>query len=159
LSVGQPRTERAFLVARPLHAFVERKALPGTGISIAAFWSGLADLAHDFGERNRQLLDVRDGLPGAHRRLSRRPYRPAAEGAKKCAADKEAAMTEADQFRQYAEEATHGSSKATSENERQTLIDLACTWAQASLMSDRVFGSNFISSPRDVGEATPLTRP
>ena len=62
MSVGQPRTERAFLVARPLHAFVERKALPGTGISIAAFWSGLADLAHDFGERNRQLLDVRDGL-------------------------------------------------------------------------------------------------
>ena len=49
-------------VARPLHAFVEREALPGTGISAAAFWSGLADLVHDFGERNRQLLDVRDGL-------------------------------------------------------------------------------------------------
>ena len=49
-------------VAQPLHAFVEREALPGTGISAAAFWSGLADLVHDFGERNRQLLDVRDGL-------------------------------------------------------------------------------------------------
>ena len=49
-------------VAKPLHAFVEREALPGTGISVAAFWSGLADLVHDFGERNRQLLDVRDGL-------------------------------------------------------------------------------------------------
>ena len=49
-------------VAQPLHAFVEREALPGTGISAAAFWSGLADLIHDFGERNRQLLDVRDGL-------------------------------------------------------------------------------------------------
>jgi malate synthase len=49
-------------VAQPLHAFVEREALPGTGISVAAFWSGLADLVHDFGERNRQLLDVRDGL-------------------------------------------------------------------------------------------------
>jgi malate synthase len=49
-------------VAQPLHAFVEREALPVTGISAAAFWSGLADLVHDFGERNRQLLDVRDGL-------------------------------------------------------------------------------------------------
>jgi malate synthase len=49
-------------VAQPLRAFVEREALPGTGISAAAFWSGLADLVHDFGERNRQLLDVRDGL-------------------------------------------------------------------------------------------------
>jgi hypothetical protein len=77
------------------------------------------------------------------------------EGAKKCAADQEAVMTEANQFRQYAEEAMHGSSKATSENEKLILTDLAYTWAQAALMSDRVFGSNFISSPRDVGEATP----
>jgi malate synthase len=49
-------------VAKPLHAFVEREALPGTGIPAAAFWSGLADLVHDFGERNRQLLEVRNGL-------------------------------------------------------------------------------------------------
>jgi malate synthase len=49
-------------VAQPLHAFVEREALPGTGVSAAVFWSGLADLVHDFGERNRQLLEVRDGL-------------------------------------------------------------------------------------------------
>jgi len=49
-------------VAQVLHAFVECEALPGTGISAAAFWSGLADLVHDFGERNRQLLEVRDGL-------------------------------------------------------------------------------------------------
>jgi malate synthase len=49
-------------VAQPLHAFVEREALPGTGISAAAFWSGLADLIHDFEERNRRLLEVRDGL-------------------------------------------------------------------------------------------------
>jgi malate synthase len=38
-------------VAQPLHAFVEREALPGTGISVGAFWSGLADLVHEFGER------------------------------------------------------------------------------------------------------------
>ena len=49
-------------VAQPLHAFIEREALPGTGISAAAFWGGLADLLRDFGERNRQLLEVRDVL-------------------------------------------------------------------------------------------------
>jgi malate synthase len=49
-------------VAQPLHAFVEREALPGPGISTAAFWNGLADLIHDFEERNRRLLEVRDGL-------------------------------------------------------------------------------------------------
>jgi hypothetical protein len=45
-----------------LHAFVEREALPGTGISTAAFWSGLADLVHDSESANRQLLEVRDSL-------------------------------------------------------------------------------------------------
>ena len=49
-------------VAQPLHAFVEREALPGTAISAAAFWSGLTDLVHDFGQRNRQLLEVRDAV-------------------------------------------------------------------------------------------------
>ena len=66
-------------------------------------------------------------------------------------------MSDADLFRQYAKEAMHGSSKATSENEKQSLIDLACTWAQAALMSERVFGSSFIASPRD-GEVTSLAR-
>ena len=49
-------------VAQSLHAFIEREALPGTGISAAAFWSGLADLVRDFGQRNRQLLEVRNAL-------------------------------------------------------------------------------------------------
>jgi malate synthase len=49
-------------VAQPLHAFIEQEALPGTGISAAAFWGGLADLLGDFGERNRQLLEIRDVL-------------------------------------------------------------------------------------------------
>jgi hypothetical protein len=39
-------------------------------------------------------------------------------------------MSEADLFRQYAQEAMHESSKATSENEKRTLIDLACTWSR-----------------------------
>jgi hypothetical protein len=80
------------------------------------------------------------------------------EAAKNCAANQEAVMTEANQFRQYAEKAMYGSSKATSENEKLILADLAYTWAQAALMSDRVFGPDFISSPRDVGEAKSLTR-
>src|SRR5215472_13896967 len=49
-------------VAQPLHAFVQHEALPGTGISAATFWSGLANLVRDFGERNRQLLELRDAL-------------------------------------------------------------------------------------------------
>jgi hypothetical protein len=67
-------------------------------------------------------------------------------------------MSDADLYRQYAKEAMHGSSKATSENEKRVLADLACTWVQAALMSERVLGSSFISSPRDVVEATSLTR-
>ncbi len=66
-------------------------------------------------------------------------------------------MSDADLFRQYAKEAMQGSSKAASENDKQTLIDLAFTWSQAALISDRVLGSSFVSSPRDVGEATTLT--
>ena len=63
-------------------------------------------------------------------------------------------MSEADLFRQYAKEAMHGSAKATSENEKRTLIDLACTWSQAAVMSERVLGSGSVASPREVGEAT-----
>jgi hypothetical protein len=49
-------------------------------------------------------------------------------------------MSDADLFRQYAKEAMHGASKATSENEERTLIDLACTWAHAALASESVWG-------------------
>jgi hypothetical protein len=66
-------------------------------------------------------------------------------------------MSDADLFRQYAKEAMQGSSKATSENDKQTLIDLAFTWSQAALISDGVLGSSFVSSPRDVAETTSLT--
>jgi len=58
-------------------------------------------------------------------------------------------MSDADLFRQYAKEAMQGSSKATNENEKQTLVELACTWAQAALMSEGVvLGSSFNPSPR-----------
>jgi hypothetical protein len=67
-------------------------------------------------------------------------------------------MSDADLFRRYAKEAMHGFSKATSENEKHTLADLACTWAQAALMSERILGSSFVSSPRDVGEGASHAR-
>ena len=47
-------------------------------------------------------------------------------------------MSDADLFRQYAKEAMQESSKTTSKSEERTLADVACTWAQAALMSERV---------------------
>ena len=67
-------------------------------------------------------------------------------------------MSDADLFRQYAKEAMRHSSKVKSEIEKESLIDLAFTWAQAALASDRIFGSSFTSSPCDVGEATSPNR-
>jgi hypothetical protein len=66
-------------------------------------------------------------------------------------------MSDADLYRQYAKEAMHGSSKGKDENEKQALVDLALTWAQAALMGDRVLGSSFVSSLCDVGEAVSQT--
>jgi hypothetical protein len=62
-------------------------------------------------------------------------------------------MSEADLFRQYAKEAMYGASTVAEENEKRNLIDLACTWVQAALASERVCGSSIILSPFDVGEA------
>src|SRR4029077_13370602 len=56
-------------------------------------------------------------------------------------------MSEAELFWHYAREAARSSSQSTSENEKQVLMGLACTWAQAALMSERVLGSSFIPSP------------
>lgn len=67
-------------------------------------------------------------------------------------------MSEADLFRQYAKEAMHESSEVASDDEKRSLIDLACIWVQAALMSERVFGSSFSSSPHDVAEATSPAR-
>ena len=55
-------------------------------------------------------------------------------------------MKEADLFRQYAQEAARSSSNATSQEENDALMALACTWAQAALMSERVLRSGFIPS-------------
>jgi hypothetical protein len=60
----------------------------------------------------------------------------------------EAVMKEADLFRQYSQEAVRSSSDATSENEKQALMVLACTWAQAALISEKETGQAFMPSLR-----------
>ena len=42
--------------------FIEKEALPGTGVTADVFWRGLSDLAHDFGPKNRALLAHREEL-------------------------------------------------------------------------------------------------
>ncbi|MAS45293.1 MAG: malate synthase G [Rhodobacteraceae bacterium] len=49
-------------VAPELHAFVETEALPGSGVSSADFWEGLAGIVRDFGPKRRALLATRDEL-------------------------------------------------------------------------------------------------
>ncbi|MFM6930908.1 MAG: malate synthase G, partial [Novosphingobium sp.] len=49
-------------VAAELAQFIEGKALPGTGVSAEAFWSGLAAITERFVPRNRDLLAQRDAL-------------------------------------------------------------------------------------------------
>src|SRR5262249_25593748 len=49
-------------VARTLHEFIEREALPGSGVTTQEFWSGLAALIRELGPRNRRLLALRDEL-------------------------------------------------------------------------------------------------
>jgi hypothetical protein len=45
-------------------------------------------------------------------------------------------MSEADQFRQYADEALRWAAKSTTEKERRNLLELARTWSQAATVSE-----------------------
>ena len=45
-------------------------------------------------------------------------------------------MSEADQFRQYAQEAMRWARQAKTEKEKRALLELARTWSQAVLESD-----------------------
>jgi hypothetical protein len=45
-------------------------------------------------------------------------------------------MSEADQFRQYAEEALVWVAQSKTEEEKRLLLELARTWAQAAVASD-----------------------
>jgi malate synthase len=49
-------------VAAELADFIDTRALPGTGISVAQFWDGLAGLVRDFAPQNRALLARRESL-------------------------------------------------------------------------------------------------
>jgi malate synthase len=49
-------------VAKVLHDFVESEALPGTGVSVDAFWAGAEAIFTDLAPINRQLLARRDEL-------------------------------------------------------------------------------------------------
>ena len=55
--------ERSGLMVAPeLAAFIEERALPGTGVEAAAFWQGAAAIFADLAPRNRALLAVRDEM-------------------------------------------------------------------------------------------------
>ena len=49
-------------IDRRLHQMIDTEALPGTGITPETFWKGLAELIHELGPRNRELLATRDAL-------------------------------------------------------------------------------------------------
>ena len=60
-------------------------------------------------------------------------------------------MSEANEFRLYAEEAMRELANAETEDERLALEDLACLWARAALVSEKVFepstGNEWRESP------------
>ena len=49
-------------IDKQLHDFLVEEALPGTGVDADVFFSGLAELVHDYAPRNRALLAERDRL-------------------------------------------------------------------------------------------------
>jgi malate synthase len=49
-------------VAPELVEFIERDALPGTGVSSDDFWAGLSRLTHELGPKNRDLLQKREEM-------------------------------------------------------------------------------------------------
>ena len=60
------RVEKAGLrVDEVLADFINQRALPASGVEPQRFWEGLSTLIHDFGPRNRALLEKRDALQAA----------------------------------------------------------------------------------------------
>lgn len=60
------RVEKAGLrVDETLAAFINERALPGSGVEPRRFWEGLSTLLHEFGPRNRALLERREELQSA----------------------------------------------------------------------------------------------
>jgi malate synthase len=57
------RVERDGLkVAAELADFIEKRALPGTGVEMGSFWAGFSKLLHGFAPKNRALLERRAAL-------------------------------------------------------------------------------------------------
>ncbi|MBV0914057.1 malate synthase G [Anianabacter salinae] len=57
------RTQKFGLqVESSLAEFIDTRAIPGTGVDPDTFWQGLSELVHDFGPRNRALLDTREEM-------------------------------------------------------------------------------------------------
>ena len=59
-------TERVLVeglsVAKVLYDFINKEALPGTGLSEPAFWTRLDRIVHDLSPKNRALLKVREEM-------------------------------------------------------------------------------------------------
>ena len=66
-------------------------------------------------------------------------------------------MTEAEEFRRYAEEALKCASQSKDEIEKRDLVGLASTWAKAAIASQMIFGSNISSPPHAADELKSLT--
>ncbi len=65
-SPHENRQHRADLSVSPeLAAFIEDRAIVGTGIEVADFWQGLSDIVHDLGPKNAALLKQREDLQTA----------------------------------------------------------------------------------------------
>jgi malate synthase len=68
-------------VGEILHDFIEKEALPSTGISAERFWDGLADIVRELAPRNRELLAIRNRLQeqidAYHRERAGKPFDPA----------------------------------------------------------------------------------
>ena len=68
-------------VAKVLHDFIVKEALPGTGVSTEQFFAGMADVIKDIAPKNRRLLKVRDKLQAQidawHRDRKGKPFKQA----------------------------------------------------------------------------------
>ncbi|NCD26604.1 MAG: malate synthase G, partial [Deltaproteobacteria bacterium] len=69
-------------VSAPLHAFIQTKAAPGTGIDPERFWSALESLVRELAPRNRALLvkrqEMQEKIDDWHRRRRDRKHDAAA---------------------------------------------------------------------------------
>ena len=70
------------MVAANLLEFVNQEAIPGSGVSAEAFWTGFGALVRDLAPRNRALLATRDSLQAKidawHRERRGKPFDAAA---------------------------------------------------------------------------------